>query len=268
MKRIIVFGIAVFLASCTEDQLAAPGDAGTAVVAASASAAVVQVAAKTATVAAAAVAGIDAKDDPEDEPEDEPVAGACAVNIPWSSISRCTSSGYVYAVGVLEGVRELSLARAGAADRARREVFGKNKGTVSGAEVLEFSRCGKKSFALSRAPTMAVAPETKECDAKISQHAAPHTGCPAWTVTVARVDKDVITAVGVARMKNSALAESTAINRARAEIARVVSTRVSKEDAHGHSHASDGGGAFSELGRKKVVCGGNTFVELTAKSMN
>lgn len=264
MRRIVFLGIGLFLVSCTEDQ--PPQVAAVPVVPAAA----VVAAVKTASIAAVNPEP-QVQDEPDEAPEEEPVAGACAVNVPWSSITRCASSGYVYAVGVIEGVRDLSLARVGASERARREVFGKNKGTVSGAEVIEFSRCGKKNYALARAPVMAVAPEKAECDAKkIAAHAAPLAGCPSWTVTVSRVDKDVLTAVGVARMKNSALAESTAINRARAEITRVASTRVSKEEdhAHAHAHASDGGGAFSELGRKKVLCGGNTFVELTAKAMD
>jgi hypothetical protein len=234
----------VFLASCTEEQ-AQPFTPPVLPIPAAATATIAATKAATASVA---------EDREELEVEEpEPAAGACEKRAAWTALPRCAHAGHVFAVGSVSGVRDLGLARAAAADRARRALFGRAEGDASDTEVLEFVRCGKTAFAIARAPAKSVAKEQTACDrGKLETHAPAAEGCPKWTVGVVTRDGDRLVAVGVARIRNPALAEATATNRARAEL-----SRLTKND-----------GGFSELGRKKAFCGGNTFVELTAKSLD
>jgi hypothetical protein len=223
-------------------------------------------------IEAAVTATIAEEADEQEELEPDPASGACAAKAPWTAAPRCAHDGYVYGVGSVDNVRDLSLARTGAAMRARTNVLGKSGGNLSQGEVLDFVRCGKTAFALARAPLgKGVEKEKRACDVKqMAQRAPAAAGCPAWTNTVARREGDSIVVVGVARVKNSALAEAAATNRARAEAARMSSVKIEKKDDghkhHAHAHPSEQG--LAELGKKKTNCGGNTFVELTIKVMD
>ena len=62
-------------------------------------------------------------------------------------------------------------------------------------------------------------------------------------------------------MRNTSLAEATAANRARAEVAKLTSVDVSA----GATHAKTGG--YSELSREKASCKGTTYVKLVARAV-
>lgn len=255
--------VTVLSASCLEDQggpaIEAPVDVKPAPLP---DASVPVQAAVTATIAEPA-------DEQEDLEPDQP-GGACAAKAPWTATPRCAHDGYVYAAGSVDNVRDLSLARSGAAFRARAAVLGKAKGNLAMSEVVDFVRCGKTAYALARAPQSGVEKEKKICDIKaLDQRAPAAAGCPSWTNTIARRDGDSMVVVGVARVKNTALAEAAATNRARAEASRLASMKIEKkDDGHGHGHAHPTETGLAELGRKKTSCGGNTFVELTIKVMD
>jgi hypothetical protein len=182
----------------------------------------------------------------------------------WTSVSRCTYEDAVYASGKIKGVRDLSLARSAAAERARRALIGgASKARLQGSEVPDVFSCKGQVYALARAPKSVVSGSFPRCDGKaIAARSSATNGCPDWTHRISWREGDTIFAVGAARLKNHVLAEATAGNRARAELTKAVLVETSANGA-----AASGAGSFSEVSKEMASCEGYTYVRLVAKQL-
>jgi hypothetical protein len=189
----------------------------------------------------------------------------CKHGPPWVRTARCQADDQVYAAGRIRGIYDLSLARTTAAQRAREALLGrKGKAKLQGSEVVDVFACKGEVFALARAPKSAVTDSVPACDrAAISARSPAAHGCPEWTQRVSWREGSTISAVGAARLKNHALAEAAAANRARAELTKVVSVETLD-----HGAASAGAGSFSEVSKERAFCDGYTYVMVVAKQLD
>jgi hypothetical protein len=271
--RILVWAAALVFAACEtqEGQSPPPGTHPTAGTVTSSSAPVVQAPVPaTATATLAALVDKPVERDPIVPPSRaEKKKGDCKTQLPWTQLRRCTHEGWIYAVGSLRGNKELSLARTGAAMRARQALDPKSK-QLAGTEVVDFFRCRGTSYALARMHAPEGLGGVPACDGALLASLSPvEPGCPDWANAVSWREGDRLYSVGAVKLKNRALAEATAVNRARAELAQLLMVRSGK-DTHGadtqHATAS-APESFSEIGREQAQCGGYTFVKLAARAM-
>jgi hypothetical protein len=196
------------------------------------------------------------------EEKSAPSAGACKGDRPgWLDLGRCEAGGMIYAAGSASGIRDLSLARASAASHARESLLGKKQGRIEKSEVIDVFACGHTVFALARMPSSEGA-SLPRCDAeKIADRRATEGRCPAWTRQIVKKEGDQISAVGLARMKNRALAQATAANRARAEMVRYVGLDVSGDGQHAN------GRAYTEVSRQQAFCEDYVWVMLVGREL-
>lgn len=68
----------------------------------------------------------------------------------WTAVTACTSGGFAYAVGAVQGIRDPNLALSTARNRATAKLVSGN-GTVNGSSVAAQARCAHHTFALIRA---------------------------------------------------------------------------------------------------------------------
>lgn len=204
----------------------------------------------------------------------EPGRGDCQRQLRWMGLERCAHEGMIYATGSVAGVKEIGLARTTAAQRARSGLFpGAKDRPTETAEVVDFVRCHGTSYALARIRVPADAAPLPACDpTRLVAERLPGDTCPGWTRRVVWHEEDgQLAAVGAAMLRNASLADATAANRARAELARAIHDDP-KAHVHtpGHKHEHDEvpaeAPALSEIGRERAVCDGITYVKVSIRS--
>lgn len=201
-----------------------------------------------------------------------PVPRACRGAVPWAAIPTCLHEAHVYASGRIAATKDPSLARAAAGARARAALLGAPAaGGVAAAprvvehgELLDLHTCKGTTYALARRPKTAADAGLPACDAGVLEKRSPlPKGCPEWTRSGAWLEGDVANGVGVAAgIKGTSLADAVAVNRARAEIAKMLRTELSGE---GTSNASAEG--FMELARTRALCDGAVYVKLVVRTV-
>lgn len=192
----------------------------------------------------------------------------------WVDLPPCERDGVVYATGAVRGVKDLSLARSAAADRARAALVRRSQRVkggsreLRGSEVLDVFECRGRMSALARVqmPSASTA-KLPACEPSRLESRSSASDCPDWTQRVAWKQGGQISAVGVAKLNNRALAEAAATNRARAELARLgsISTRESA-DGLTRASAAEVGKSPAEVARKHASCGGYVYVMLVANA--
>ena len=68
----------------------------------------------------------------------------------WTAVTACSSGGFAYAVGAVQGIRDPNLALNAARGRATAKLVSGN-GTLNGSSVAAQARCAHHTFALVRA---------------------------------------------------------------------------------------------------------------------
>ncbi|MCK6550282.1 hypothetical protein L6R52_30885 [Myxococcota bacterium] len=208
------------------------------------------------------------------ERDDAGVRPECRQQVRWMGLARCVHEGMIYAAGAVAGVKEIGLARSTAAERARKGLFpGVKDRPTETSEVVDFVRCHGTSYALARIRAPADAGPLPACDPTVLvAEKLPGDPCPGWTRRVVWHEEDgQLAAVGAAMLRNASLADATAANRARAELARSIHDDP-RAHVHtpGHKHDHDEvpaeAPALSEIGRERAVCDGVTYVKVSIRS--
>jgi hypothetical protein len=172
----------------------------------------------------------------------------------------------IYAQGSASRIRDLALARSAAASRARSALAGPRAGkdqSIPGSEVIDVYHCKGEVHALARMRVPHDGPaRAPACDdTRIAPRTAQEGSCPLWTQQVVRRDGDQLTSVGLARMRNRALAEATAANRARAELTRFLGVKL-HEDA-----LQTTGKAYSAVAKNQAYCEDYAWVMLVQREL-
>lgn len=103
------------------------------------------------------------------EPTPGPRKLTCKDGPAWTTASICAHEDHAFAVGAVAKIRNASLARDAAANRARALLAGQRRGLaskrpLSGSEVISVVQCGDAWFALVRSELEALgAPELPRC---------------------------------------------------------------------------------------------------------
>lgn len=199
----------------------------------------------------------------------------CEAGPGWLAIDACESDGVIYARGTVEKMGNPALASATAMNRARAALVKLGLGTPQAdgsvelreSEVLDSFACGDAVYALARVrPTTPLASPPSACRVEALQaQAAPSADCPAWTRKGAWREGDAIIAVGIAAgVKNPAMAQNVAKNRASAEAQKLVAVSLKVSDA-GVTAQSLGKLALVPGDVETAQCGETTFARVTLR---
>jgi hypothetical protein len=120
-------------------------------------------------------------DEPPDEPDLDPAELAkpikkpkCKKAKPWITSPVCVKEDWAYAVGAVAKIRNPSLAKDAATNRARAAILSKQKGLnakrnrLEGSEGVAFDTCKDMTYALVRAPVEQLGkPDLPHCGAAV-----------------------------------------------------------------------------------------------------